>query len=102
MPIHDASVLHLRCVAKVEHRPVEPSTGSLAEPQLGIGSDALPASTASRKIVSKLAGREDPAVDGPPAQPTVFVLEADLEDTCRAAVDGAFDGGHENLPTGGH
>jgi hypothetical protein len=90
MPVHDASVLHLRCVSKVEHRSVEPPIGSLAKSQLGIGWDALPASSASRKVVSQLAGREDPAVDGPPAQPTAFVVEANLEDAGRTAVDGAL------------
>ena len=92
MPVHDASVLHLRRVSEVEHRPVEPPIGSLAESQLGIGSDALPASPASREIVSKLAGREDPTLNGPPAKPTVFVFEADLEDPGRAAVYGARRG----------
>lgn len=90
MAVQDASVLHLRCFSKVEHRPVKPPIGSVIESQLGIGSDAIPASSANSKVVSKSAGSEDPSVDGSPAQPTALVLEANLEDASRTAVDGAL------------
>jgi hypothetical protein len=44
MAIHDASVLPLGRVAKVEHRPVEPLIGGFAKVQLRVGNRALPAS----------------------------------------------------------
>ncbi|MBV8988712.1 MAG: hypothetical protein JO372_09155 [Solirubrobacterales bacterium] len=95
MAVHDAAVLHLRRITEVEHWPVQPAIGGLAESQLGIGSNHLPAGAASGKIVSKPAGRKNPAVDGPPAKATVFVPEANLEDTGRTAVDRAF---HPHTP----
>lgn len=90
MAIHDASIFHLGCVSKVAHRTREPLVSSFAEAQLRVRSDLLASSLASSKVVSQLARGEDPAIDGPPAQPTGFVLEADFEDAGRTPVDGAL------------
>ena len=83
---------YFTCVVSRRSSTGPSSHRSAASPNrsLRIRSDALPASPAGSKVVSKLAGREDPAVDGSPAQPTALVLEADLEDASRTAVDGAL------------
>jgi hypothetical protein len=79
MLIHHAPVLGLRVLPQVENLTRKPAVGRVAEAQLRLRSDALPASALCGQVIADLPRSQDPAVNGPPTLATRLGLETDYQ-----------------------